>query len=56
MPDDESSYDGVGSKGLKVRILHVKRELPFLRVPVSFFLKGIYRGNVYSLSASSEVG
>ena len=39
-----ADYDGVGSKGNKVRVLHVKREFPFLRVPCCPFLKGIYRG------------
>ena len=29
-----ADYDGVGSRGNKVRVLHVKRrELPFLRTP-----------------------
>ena len=35
----------------KVRVLHLKRELPFLRIP-RVLLKGICRGKTESLSAS----
>ena len=31
----------------KVRVLHVKRELPFLRIPRVLFFEDIYRGKTY---------